>query len=336
MPSKWCRRITGTIIWFATRPIPYCNSPICGTTGSPGGRNGPTTLAYNDGTWVKYNGFIWSANTNLAAGQAPPSFSNSNWSEQADISTSTAQDLGAYPGNYILSWEAMFDPDDAAALFTASYATNGPITSDGTYSGISYYLIHSLRGLGDQDTNYYSDIPTSQIYYNPRTGARTSLIYNPSTTTQTATIYSNGTPVNTLSVAPGTLTVHASPIPGSFGPTLARNIQLSWPTTVGNDYQVQWTTPLVNTNSTWNDLTGVIPGDGTTNTMFDPLGADGARAYQVLEYTTYVASNIVNGGFETGHGFKRRQLDLFRQRAALPRQHKFSLWRVVHDAGQYQ
>lgn len=259
-------------------------------------------VAYPSGTWVKYAGFIWSANDNLAAGQAPPSFSNTNWSEQADISTSTAQDLGAYPGNYVLTWQAMFDPDDAAALFAASYLTNGPITSDGTYSGISYYLIHSLRGLGDQDTNEYSDIPTSQIYYNSRTGVRTDVIFNPTAVTETATIYSNGTPVNTVSAAPGVLTVHASPVPGSFEPTVTQTTQMSWPTSVGDNYQVQWTTPPVNDNSVWNNLGGVISGNGLTNTLFDPSDVGGVRAYQVLDYTPDVVTNIVNGGFENGTG----------------------------------
>jgi endoglucanase Acf2 len=261
------------------------------------------TVAYNDGTWVKYNGYIWSANTNLAAGQPAPSFTNANWSEQENISTSTAQDLGGYLGNYILGWELMFNPDNVAALKAASYATNGAVSSDGIYSGITYYLTHTLRSLGDQDTNYYTSIPTSQVYYNPLTGARTALIFNSAATTQTATIYSNGIPVSTLSVSPGTLTVHASPAPGSFEPSLAQNTQLSWPTTVGNNYKVQWTTPPTN-GAAWNDLTGLFAGDGTTNSMFDPLGAGGAQTYRVLEYTSYGVTNVVNGGFETGMGAK--------------------------------
>ena len=257
--------------------------------------------AYNQNTWVHYNGFIWSANTNIAAGQPAPSSSNANWSQQRDISTSTAQDLGGYLGNYILGWELLFNPGDVAALMAASHATNGPVSSDGTYSGITYYLTHALRGLGDQDTNYYSDIPTSQIYYNPLTGARTAVIFNSAPTTQTATIYSNGTAVSMLSVAPGMLTVHASALSGSFEPTVAPSTQLSWPTKAGNNYKVQWTTPPTG-GATWNDLSGLLPGNGTAGTLFDPLGAGGARAYRVLEYTTYAATNLVNGGFELGTG----------------------------------
>ena len=266
------------------------------------------SVAYNNGTWVKYNGYIWSAVTNatsgntIAAGSAPPSFSNANWTEQRNISTSTANDLGGYLGNYVLGWELLFNPDDVASLFASTYPTNGPVTTDATYSGITYYLTHSLRGLGSQDTNYYTSIPTSQVYYNPRTGARTTIIFNPAATAQTATVYSNGIPVNTISAAPGTLTVHASPLPGTFEPVLTQNTQLSWPTTVGNNYQAQWATPPTNGSSTWSNLTSVVAGTGVTNTLFDPLGANGARAYRVLEFTTYTATNLLNGGFETGTG----------------------------------
>ena len=266
------------------------------------------TVAYNNGTWVKYNGYIWSAvtnaasGTNIVAGSPPPSFTNANWTEQRNISTSTANDLGGYLGNYILGWELLFNPDDVASLFASTYATNGPVTGDATYSGINYYLTHSLRGLGSQDANYYTSIPTSQVYYNLLTGVRTAIIYNPAATTQTATVYSNGIPVNTISAAPGVLTVHASPLPGTFEPALARNTQLSWPTTVGNNYQVQWAVSPTNGSSAWSSLTGVTAGDGTTNTLFDLLGANGARAYRVLEYTTYYVTNIVNGGFELGTG----------------------------------
>src|SRR4029077_17331075 len=135
-----------------------------------------------------YNGFIWSANTNLPPGQTAPGQPGALWTQQRDISTSTANDLGGYLGNYILGWELLFNPDDVAALMDASHTTGGALAGDGTYSGVTYYLTHTLRGLGDQDTNYYTSIPTSQVYLNPATGARTVVVYNPSTTAQTATI----------------------------------------------------------------------------------------------------------------------------------------------------
>lgn len=259
------------------------------------------TVSYNSGAWVHYGGYIWSANTNLPPGQPAPGQSGALWSQQADISTSTANDLGGYLGNYILGWELLFNPDDVAALMQASHANGGAISSDDTYSGITYYLTHTLRGLGDQDTNYYTSIPTSQVYFNPSTGARTVVIYNPSTNVQTAILYNQGVAQEELSVQPGVLTVHASPLSGSFEPTLTRNTQLSWTTAMGNNYKVQWTTtPATGTN--WSDLTGFIAGNGTTNSLFDPMDTSGNRFYRVLEFTTSTVTNVVNGGFEAGTG----------------------------------
>jgi hypothetical protein len=103
-------------------------------------------------------------------------------------------------------------------------------------------------------------------------------------------------------VAPGVLTVHASPLPGSFEPTLVRNLQLSWATTAGNRYQVQWTTSPANAGSAWSNLTGLLAGDGATNHVLDASGITGARAYRVLEYTANVSTNVANGGFEAGTG----------------------------------
>ncbi|PWU18176.1 MAG: hypothetical protein C5B50_09725 [Verrucomicrobia bacterium] len=259
------------------------------------------TATYASGTWVQYSNIVWSANSNLAAGQPAPGQPGAPWTKQRDMTTSTANDLGGYLGNYILGWELLFNPDDVASLMNASHLSGGAISSDGTYSGITYYLTHSLRGLGDPDPNYYTSIPTSQVYYNAQTGARTSLIFNPSATTQTAILYSNGVPVTTFTISPGTLNVHASPVAGSFEPTIARNTMLSWPTAAGNNYKVQWTTYPTN-GGTWSDLTGLLAGNGATNNMFDPLGINGTRAYRVLEYTTYNSTNIVNGGFESGTG----------------------------------
>jgi len=256
------------------------------------------TAAYASGTWVQYSNIVWSANTNVVAGQPAPGQPGAPWSKQRDMTTSSATDLGGYLGNYILGWELLFNPDDVASLMNSSHLSGGALASDGTYSGVTYYLTHSLRGLGEPDPNFYTSIPTSQVYYNAQTGVRTVLIFNPAPTNQTAIVYNNGTPVNTSSTSPGTLTVQASPIAGTFEPTLTRNTLLSWPTTAGNNYKVQWTT----NGASWNDLTGLISGNGITNTLFDPLGNSGIRTYRVLEYTTYTSTNVMNGGFESGVG----------------------------------
>jgi endoglucanase Acf2/fibronectin type 3 domain-containing protein len=129
------------------------------------------------------------------------------WSERASgvngftyTGTNDVSGLGGYLGNYILGYQLMFDPDTVASTLDTYYANNDPIATDSTYAGEIYYLTHALRGLGDQDLNYWTSIPTSQVYYNSRTGVRTAVIYNPSSTGQTATIYNNGTAVMSITV----------------------------------------------------------------------------------------------------------------------------------------
>lgn len=217
----------------------------------------------------------------------------------ADSNNPTA--LGGYLGNYILGWQLLFDADGVAAQMDSGYATNAGIATDGVYSGITYYLTHSLRGLGDQDFNYYTSIPTSQVYYNPRTGARTTVIYNPAATTQIATIYNQGTAVSTVTASPQAFTVHATVSVAGLQPVASPTTQISWPTTLGNNYEPQWATPPTN-SATWADLAGLIPGNGNTNSLFDAPGVSSQRAYRVLALTTTTVTNAVNGGFESGTG----------------------------------
>ena len=78
-------------------------------------------------------------------------------------------------------------------------------------------------------------------------------------------------------------------------------VTISWPTTVNNNYQPQWSS---NSNGLWNALGGSVLGNGTTNSLFDPV-ASGIRNYQVLETVPGsgpVSPIPVNGGFESGSG----------------------------------
>jgi hypothetical protein len=56
---------------------------------------------------------------------------------------------------------------------------------------------------------------------------------------------------------------------------------ISWPTTAGKNYTVQWTAGLAS-NTLWNSLTTPLAGDGTTQSVFDPVGASG-KCYRILQ-----------------------------------------------------
>ena len=79
-------------------------------------------------------------------------------------------------------------------------------------------------------------------------------------------------------------------------------VQLSWPTpNPTNTYHLQWSP---SSGGAWNDLVAAVTGNGTTQTLFDPVPR-GARQYQDLEIvpgTPPSATIPANGGFETGSG----------------------------------
>lgn len=79
-------------------------------------------------------------------------------------------------------------------------------------------------------------------------------------------------------------------------------VQLSWPTpNTTNTYHLQWSP---GSGGTWNDLVAAVTGNGTTNTVFDPIPS-GARHYQDMEIipgTPPSTASPANGGFETGNG----------------------------------
>jgi endoglucanase Acf2 len=211
---------------------------------------------------------------------------------------------GAYLGNYILGFQLLFDPSDVATIMDDAYATNAGIATDPTYSGVTYYLTHTLRALGNQDLNYYTSLPTSQVYYNSTTGARTYVIYNPTSTNQTVTIYNQGVPVDSVPAPAGVLTVqiagqtHASP---TIVATIQRGAQIAWPTTANTS----WTLQAANgpgSGVNWTTLLGPTPGNGTSNTIFDPLWPEPDNQYQVLQVSSGTANILVNGGFEYGNG----------------------------------
>jgi CxxC motif-containing protein (DUF1111 family) len=78
-------------------------------------------------------------------------------------------------------------------------------------------------------------------------------------------------------------------------------VQLGWPTpNTTNTYHLQWSS---SSGGTWSDLV-VMPGDGTTHTLFDPVPS-GYRLYQDLEIvpgTPPSAALPANSGFESGTG----------------------------------
>ncbi len=161
--------------------------------------------AYTQGHWVTYNKVIYSPKANWPAGNPPPPQDINNWNVEADCSKSEPDVLGDSPGHVVHAFQALIDPDTAAAEFDRYYANNEPITGLTTQAGSTYYLIHSIRQAGQQDFTASTTSPLSSVYYNSKTGKYSYLVYNPSTSQQNVTVYRNGAVVGTFPVPAQTL-----------------------------------------------------------------------------------------------------------------------------------
>ena len=160
------------------------------------------STAYAQGTWVQWNDRIYSANAAVTTGGLAPDQSVAPWGLVADCSKAEPDVLGDSPGHVVMCYEALFDHDNSAAQFDSYFTANAGIANANGQAGSTYYLIHTLRTLGDQDFSYTTSLPTGAAYFNATTGLRTYVVHNPQDTTQAVTVYHNG-------VAAGTMTVPA-------------------------------------------------------------------------------------------------------------------------------
>ncbi|WP_309400394.1 discoidin domain-containing protein [Cerasicoccus maritimus] len=132
---------------------------------------------------------------------------------QSGVDTAQAKkvigDWGVGLGNVILGYMAHYDADVVAELMDEFYDDGHPIGIGNDTSGLTYYYTHALRSLGHIVYDRYTDIPTSQVFYNPDTGVYSYAVYNPSDVEQTATVYNtSGGVIGTFPVPPKKVVQH--------------------------------------------------------------------------------------------------------------------------------
>jgi endoglucanase Acf2 len=273
------------------------NATMVGIVGSGGSAYG--TFFSGDPAWIfgiqntppnHWNHYLVNGNKAFATAQL-----NTMYSERQQISDhntplnnpylftlgsnpNNASGMGEGLGNVILGWQALFDPAGVAALMDQYFAANSPTATANTNPGVTYYLAHAIRGLGDPDPNYYTSMPTSACYFNAATGQRYWIIYNYLNTTQTVTQYNNGAVVGTVSVpARSFYTNYTTMYPLDNVSTVGVNLALNKPVTV---------------SSTENAGTpGSAAVDNSTTTRWSSLAAD-PQWIQVDLQGTYNVSEV--------------------------------------------
>ncbi|HEX4086879.1 MAG TPA: glycosyl hydrolase, partial [Chthoniobacteraceae bacterium] len=146
------------------------------------------TGAFTAGEWVQYDNSIYSVSgtVSITGSGGNPAADTGEWVQQADCSSSSPNVLGGGLDHVILSYQGLWDHDNAAAEFDRYYAAGDSTATNNSDSGSTYYLIQASRCLGDQDYTYTTSIPTSAVYVNAATGVRTFTVFNPLGTTAPA------------------------------------------------------------------------------------------------------------------------------------------------------
>ncbi len=138
---------------------------------------------------------------------------NARHAAEGKPAESNALDSMGALGTVILGFAAQADPDWAVARMDELRAAHADAMTTDDMRGIVYYLAHANRALGPQRTDAYTDVPTSSVFGEGRTGRWTAVIYNPKPTAVTATVYRGGRAVTTVSVPAGSMTTTALPSP---------------------------------------------------------------------------------------------------------------------------
>ncbi|XHR27284.1 MAG: discoidin domain-containing protein [Chthoniobacteraceae bacterium] len=268
--------------------------------------------AYADGAWVNYNLHIYSASGAVAAGGSSPDVNTSQWSLVADCSATEPGVLGDSPGHVVLCYQALWDPESAAAEFDRYFNAGQDIAVNTSDAGASYYFIHSLRSLGQQDFNYSTSLGTSAVYYNSTTGVRTYLVYNPSSSQQDVTVYDSGTAIGTFPVpANDTVAHHLDQKLTSLTLSTSNTAKTIVPgqtaqfTLTGYD-QYSATYPLSST--AWSvSGGGTIDASGlfTATTYTDPVTVTGSSGGLTASYSFRVGSTPVLSGIQVSPAFSR-------------------------------
>jgi len=88
-------------------------------------------------------------------------------------------------GNVCLSYLSLFDPDSAARVFDRAWNSNKALAKNADTGGITYWLTHAHRSLGNKRFDIKADYPLAAAYSNGTT--TTFAVYNAEQTNQKVT-----------------------------------------------------------------------------------------------------------------------------------------------------
>ncbi|HEV2691389.1 MAG TPA: hypothetical protein VG347_00685 [Verrucomicrobiae bacterium] len=112
------------------------------------------------------------------------------------------------------------------------------------------------------------------------------LAFSPGTSTQTPAQRTLSTPGGTDGTGAGNVSAEASVVAATPNPVagvqIYRAVEIAWPSVSNQVYQVQWSSDMSGSN--WADFQNPVIGNGTTNVVFDTVGAQVNRFYRVMSF----------------------------------------------------
>lgn len=168
-----------------------------------------------------------------------------------------------------------FNPQFSGTVYSMAVQASGAIVAGGQFSSVNGATCHNIARLN----------PNGTVDFTFVTGAGAD------STVRAVALQSDGMIVLGGSFTTFNYAGHASlarlqgdPVVTPVVPlsaTIWRAVEIGWPSETNGLYQVQWASE-VDTN-TWHDLGAPIPGNGSTNTVFDSTRSLPRKFYRVIQ-----------------------------------------------------
>ncbi|MBU0676839.1 MAG: hypothetical protein KJ626_01875 [Verrucomicrobia bacterium] len=113
--------------------------------------------------------------------------------------------MGSSLGNVVLGYAALAAPEWAVRELDALWDSGSAVLTDTYTGGISYYMAHAQRRLGEVEWDTHLDLPASTVYRRSATRERRVVVYNPGAADKEAKVYYKGKAVGRITVPAGAL-----------------------------------------------------------------------------------------------------------------------------------
>ncbi len=127
--------------------------------------------------------------------------------ESKERKPGTIKTFGPALGSVMLGYVLMYDPAWVTQQLDALWTEPGDkVAHEASEMAIMYYMAHAMRGLGRVDWTCHTSSPTSAVYIEPATLARSYVVWNAGPSPKVVDVYEKGVPIGRMTAAAQALT----------------------------------------------------------------------------------------------------------------------------------